>query len=121
MDLKNNRKNYRILNFRALPFISLNAVRNEVELRDKQAGSLILFGFGKAESQMRAPRYWLLRTNTTQRQDECVFVLSSQSSVVRSQPLFYWLLATVNWPLRTNTPYLCSLPTLFINPFNKSR
>jgi len=43
-----------ISNFRAALFISINAVCNEVELRDKRAADPMLFGFGKTESQERA-------------------------------------------------------------------
>jgi hypothetical protein len=54
-----------ISNFRAALFISINAVCNEVELGDKRAGSLMLFGFGKIESQERALAliYWRLTTD----------------------------------------------------------
>jgi hypothetical protein len=51
-----------ISNFRAALFISINAVCNEVELRDKRAAGPTLFGFGKTESQERALAliYWRL-------------------------------------------------------------
>ena len=54
-----------ISNFRAAPFISLNAVSNGVELRDESAAHLGLFGFGKTGSQERAPTliYWRLTTD----------------------------------------------------------
>jgi hypothetical protein len=49
-----------ISKFRAAPFVFLNVVCNEVELRDKSAARFILFGYGKTESQIRAPIYWPL-------------------------------------------------------------
>jgi hypothetical protein len=51
---------------RAAGFISLNAVGNEVGLRDKQTEQLRLFGFGKTESQERAPGFNLLATDYRQ-------------------------------------------------------
>jgi len=55
-----------ISNFRAAPFIFINAVCKEVELGDKRAGRPMLFGFGKTESQERALAliYWRLTTVT---------------------------------------------------------
>jgi hypothetical protein len=54
-----------IPNFRAAPSISLNIVFNGVELRDGRAAHLALFGFGKSESQERAPTliHWRLTTD----------------------------------------------------------
>jgi hypothetical protein len=54
-----------IPNFRAASLISLNVVSNGVELRDGRADQPILFGFGKTESQERAPTliYWRLTTD----------------------------------------------------------
>jgi hypothetical protein len=44
-----------ISNFRAVPFISLNVVCNEVGLGEKLAAPFMLFGSGKTWSQERAP------------------------------------------------------------------
>jgi hypothetical protein len=63
-----------ISNFRAVPFISLNAVCNGVELSVERATHPWLFGFGKTESQERA------------------------------LALIYWRLTTDNWPLMTKKP-----------------
>jgi len=54
-----------IPNFRAALLISINVVCNGVELRDGRATHPVLFGFGKAESQERAPTliYWRLTTD----------------------------------------------------------
>jgi hypothetical protein len=97
---------------RAALLISLNAVCNEVGLSDKQTERLILFGFGKTESQERAPGFNLLATDYRQ------LVTDNKETTAIRQVFIYSPGASLQ--LSVVSIYLIPPPTLFINPFNIS-